>query len=844
MRLYRSLLSLLPWVLGAASLGITGWLWRHEQVSMQRLLKADFDFSVRQTASRVQSRMANYEQMLRGVQGLFASSGPVRADQFAAYVDALLAGADFNGIQYFAYAPKLPDGAGSAVSARVVHVAPGTALNLEIVGDDPYADPVRRPAMQWAADSGGLGVTPRLADPGGADSAAQQGFLMFLPIYAKALPVDTAASRRAALAGWVFARVRMNDLMSSLYGEGTPGIELRIHDGLALSAPTLMYASGPDRGVSPRPVVFEALEYIGHAGHNWTLAVIARPEFAQRFGGDAAPVIAWSGLGFSLLLVLLTRQLVSARHMANDAATAMTSELRASEERYRRIVETADEGIWMSDSQARTTFVNPKLARMLGYAIDELLGRTPIALLDEAQHPDLTHASAAGMSDAQPRELRLRRKDGSALWASLTTTPIVDAAGRPDGTLSMVTDITARRRADAARVELEAQLRESQKMEAVGTLAGGIAHDFNNVLAAILGNVAMALEQVAPEGAISDHLRQIGKAAARARSLVEQILAFSRKQPHRLVVLPLRPVIAEAVRLLRPVLPALAELEVTLGDAPLNVMADATQLQQVVMNLCTNAWHALNGRTGRITVGLDAASVDAEAARRLGLSAGDYAHLWVGDTGCGMDEATRARVFEPFFTTKPVGQGTGLGLSVVHGIVATHGGAITVTSAPGQGSRFDILLPRIARPAALAPLEAEPSEPSPGVGRHVVYVDDDPVMVAMVEALLQRAGYRVTSFEDPRAAIAALQARVDAIDIVVTDYNMPVLSGLDVAAELARLRPGLPVVISSGYVTEELIAAATRLGVREVLQKEYTFERLPGLVRALVAGQGVVRSRS
>ncbi len=840
MRLGRSLLSLLPWVLGAVGLGITGWLWQHEQGATQRTLKADFDFSVRQTASRVESRMADYEQMLRGLQGLFQVSAPVHRDAFDAYVDTLLAGADFAGIQYFAYAPKAPDGAGIVASAKIVHVAPSTALNLGVVGEDPYADPVRRSAMQSAADSSGVGVTPQLLDLVSPERTPQRGFLMFLPVYAKGRPVDSAASRRAALAGWVIAGVRMNDLMSSLYGEGMRGIEVRIHDGLELSRQTLMYESGPERDGTRRPR-FEALEYIGFAGHTWTLAVSARPEFAQRYGSDAAPVIAGSGLGFSLLVVLLTRQLVSARQRAKDLAASMTSELRASEERYRRIVETADEGIWMTDLHQCTAFVNPKLAQMLGYTIEEILGRTPAELLDDAHASDVERALTTDRSGgAQPRELRFRRKDGSALWASLSTAPIFDAAGRPEGALSMVTDITARKHADAARFELEAQLRESQKMEAIGTLAGGIAHDFNNVLAAILGNAAMAQERATADPALIDHLDQIGKAAGRARSLVQQILAFSRKQPHRLVVLPLRPVIEEAVRLLRPVLPAQAELEFVTADSKLHVMADSTQLQQVVMNLCTNAWHALNGRAGRITIGLGAVSFDAEAARRLGLPAGSHAHLCVSDTGSGMDEAIRVRVFEPFFTTKPIGQGTGLGLSVVHGIVASHGGAITVSSAPGQGSRFDLYFPLLAPPAAVSPADVGATESSFGAGRHVAYVDDDPVMIAMVQALLQRAGYRVTCFEDPRDAIAALGAQPEAYDVVVTDYNMPLLCGLDVAAELARLRPGLPVVISSGYVTEELVAAAKRVGVRHVLQKEYTLEQLPGIVDTLVAGQSVV----
>jgi PAS domain S-box-containing protein len=843
MRLDRLLPSLLPLLVGAVALGLTGWLWRHEQVTTQRALKADFDFSVRQTASRIEQRIASYEQMLRGVQGLCQASGRLDREAFAHYVDALLAGADFVGIQLFGYA-RLQPGSGGVALATVAHVAPATGMNRKAVGEELDAEPVRRAALQLAADSGGLAITPRFAGVPGSERDKQSGFLMVLPVYAQGKAVDSVVARRAAIAGYVFASVRMGDLMSSLYGEGVPGIAIRVHDGVDVNRQTLMYESTPNR-VDAAPDRFAAQEYIGFAGHSWTLDVSARPDFDPHHGGEAAQIIAASGIGFSLLLALLTRQLITGRQRARNLAMSMTGELRASEERYRRIVETADEGILLTNARARTSFVNPKMACMLGYRVDEMLGRPLEDFLEEARTTAAPGRVEGGAPDRPPpREFRFRRKDGSALWASMATTTIVDPAGQPAGSLAMVTDITESKQAEARRIELESQLRESQKMQAIGTLAGGIAHDFNNILAAILGNVALA-QQPGLDAATRGSLEQISTSAARARSLVQQILAFSRRQPHSLLSQPLRPVVEESVRLLRPILPAMVELDVTLADAPLNVAADATQLHQVVMNLCTNAWQAMNNQAGRINVGLDAVSLDTEAAKRLGLQAGRHAHLWVSDTGCGMDEATRARIFEPFFTTKPVGRGTGLGLSVVHGIVATHGGAITVASAPGQGSRFDLYFALLAPhdasalsvPSAPSSTHAPPARLAPG--SRVLYLDDDPVMVTMVQGLLQRSGYRVTCFEDPQLAMVTLRAQPDAFDIVVTDHNMPGLSGLDVAGEIARLRPGLPVVISSGYLSEEMLAAATRSGVRSVMQKEFTLEQLPEILFRLLAPQPV-----
>ena len=841
MRLNRSLPSLLPLLVGAISLGITGWLWAHEQLTTERALRADFDFSVRQTASRIEQRMASYEQMLRGVQGLFRASTAVDREHFDAYVDALLAGADFAAVQALAYTPVLVGPAGTL--APVAYIAPATGPNLRTVGDDAYADPVRRAAMLLARDSGGIGITqggPKLVDAG---ATGQPAFVLFLPLYVRGRPLDTVAQRRAALGGWVSASVRMSDLMSSLYGEGAPGVEVRIHDGVEQNPRTLLYESAP-RAAGAAPARFEAQEYIGFAGHTWTLGISTQPAFEQRHGRDAAPIIALSGIGLSLLLALLTRQLVTGRSRAHEAAKAMTRELRASEERYRLIVETADEGVWMTDARARTSFVNPKMARLLGYTPDEMIGRERADFSDDgppaapAGEPAPAPVPAPVPSTAERRESKFRRKDGSMLWASVATNPVFDAAGDAAGALAMVTDVTEKKHADAARAQLEAQLRESQKMEAIGTLAGGIAHDFNNILAAILGNAALAGQHAQDNQAALASLEQINKAAVRARGLVQQILAFSRRQPHTLVIQPLRPLVEESASLLRPILPALAELELKLAEAPVHIAADSTQLQQVLMNLCTNASHALKGLAGRITVGLDSVLVDTEMARRLGgMQPGMCAHLWVSDTGCGMDETTRARVFDPFFTTKPVGQGTGLGLSVVHGIVATHHGAIGVESAPGRGSRFDLYFPLLEPHARPAPVPARSPDPPPSPGQHVLYVDDDPVMVVMVQSLLQRAGYRVTCFEDPRQVIAALHAGAETFDLVVTDFNMPGLSGLDLARELARIRPGLPVVISSGYVSEDLSAAAAQAGVRSLVQKEYTLERLAGVVHRVLADE-------
>jgi len=382
--------------------------------------------------------------------------------------------------------------------------------------------------------------------------------------------------------------------------------------------------------------------------------------------------------------------------------------LLASETLWKLALESAGDGVWDWNLRTGEEFFSTSIKAMFGYADDDIANLS--VELDARTHPDDVpqmlldrQAHFDGLVPVYRNEHRVRCKDGRWKWVLSRGVVIArDDNGEPLRMVGTHTDITELKEAEGQQRALEVQLRESQKMEAIGTLAGGVAHDFNNLLAAILGNLVLAREDVGPQHPAQESLAEINRAAIRARQLVQQILTFSRRQTQEMQRQPLKPLVEEALGLMRSLLPAGLRLVTRLPSAGLQVLADATQMQQVLMNLCTNAWQSMEGRSGDITVALRETQLDASQALQLGgLASGAYACLSVADNGAGMDAATQRRIFEPFFTTKPVGKGTGLGLSIAFDIVQKkHGGRMEVESTVGKGSTFRVTLPRQSAEAA------------------------------------------------------------------------------------------------------------------------------------------------
>jgi PAS domain S-box-containing protein len=519
------------------------------------------------------------------------------------------------------------------------------------------------------------------------------------------------------------------------------------------------------------------------------------------------------------------------RELMEEISVRMRAEkqMGESEMRFRELAETIQEVFWMYDPARKSVlYVNP--------AYEKIWGRTCISLYQtpsswsDAVHPEDRERIRQAAESLQIRgdydeTYRILRPDGTQRWIRDRAYPVRDESGAVVRVVGTAEDITDRR-------QLEERIHQAHKLEAIGQLAAGVAHDFNNILAVILGNAELAQAQNAKGRPVERSLEEITKASVRGKSLVKQILTFSRQQPQARQIIDLAPILEETVEFLRAVIPSNIDFVLATDPASLTVLADPTQVHQVISNLCTNAWHALEGKPGRILIKLESIELGAmDAARMGGVRPGLTARLTVSDTGKGMDAATLERIFDPFFTTKGPGKGTGLGLSVVQGIVQEHDGAITVASQPGQGTTIQVYFP--AAESFVADWEAMP-ESVRGQGQHVLYLDDEEALVLLATPMLERLGYRVTGFTDPAAALKAFHENPNRFDLVITDMNMPGESGLGVAMDMLKLRPELPIALCSGFITEDLRLRAQSAGIRDLLYKPGTLEEFGNAIHKLV----------
>lgn len=523
-------------------------------------------------------------------------------------------------------------------------------------------------------------------------------------------------------------------------------------------------------------------------------------------------------------------------------------ELAQSEERYALAMAGSRAGHWVWNVTTDELFVSEKYHELVGLAAEPPLttreaffSAVGAATTDIDQVRQLSAELVAGNIERAEYEMRVRTSLGER-WIQTRAQRFDDPGGLGLRVAGVSVDITERKQAELERVALEEQLRQAQKLEAIGTLAGGIAHDFNNILAGILGYGEMAQKEAPAGSSIRRHIDAAMAAGLRAKSLVERILAFSRSGMGQRVPVHVQSVVQEALDGLKSTLPAGIRLEVQLRAGDAGVMGDPTQIHQVVMNLCMNAVQAMRSE-GQIRVELQLEQFESEHALPTAqLAPGRYLRLDVEDTGMGMPASVISRIFDPFFTTKEVGVGTGLGLSLVHGIVVDLGGGIAVESEPGRGSRFTVFLPLLAA-GVVSPTPREQAI-QPGDGEVVMVVDDEEALVQLAEETLAELGYEPVGFSAAQAALDALKRNPNRFDLLLSDESMPGMTGTQLITQARALAPALPVIMMSGFVTPVLQAKAKELGVHQVLNKPLMAAEMAAALGAALQGRRTTEDQS
>ncbi len=529
--------------------------------------------------------------------------------------------------------------------------------------------------------------------------------------------------------------------------------------------------------------------------------------------------------------MLQDRKVIFAR--IQDITELVESEKRLNEleRRFRIAFHTSPDAVNINKMDGTYVEINEGFTKLTGYTRKDVIDRksTDLSIWNNLEDRKTLVEKLLKHRHVENLEADFRLKDGS-IKTALMSANIILLHGEPH-ILSITKDITARKQAEEEKEKLEAQLRQVYKMEAIGTMAGGIAHDFNNILTIILGNADLARYVLKENDPARQYVKKIMEASGRAREMVRQILAFSRQAKQDLI--PVRPhmIFSETLKLLRSTIPSSVDIRQELDRQCRSIKADPTQLNQVLMNLCANAVHAMEDK-GVLKVSLQEVRLSAKDARHKGnLQPGPYALLSVADTGKGISPEVKERIFDPFFTTKEVGEGTGMGLSVVHGIVQNHGGMISVQSTPGKGTTFNVYFPIIEE----TPIESKDIRKTGHMGNErVLFVDDEGPLVEIASEMLQLHGYKVTSKTSSTEALKAFKAAPDDFDLVITDQTMPNISGSELAAELLSIRPELPIILCTGYSARISKETAKKSGIADYFMKPFDTEQLLCSVRKVL----------
>ncbi len=508
-----------------------------------------------------------------------------------------------------------------------------------------------------------------------------------------------------------------------------------------------------------------------------------------------------------------------------------------SEERFRSISDCAQDAIIMMNHRGEITYWNKSAENIFQYKSHEVLNKDLHALLvPQKYHGPFNKGfgkfltTGKGYAIGKVLDLMAKRKNGQKFPVELSLSS-VKIKGLWNA-IGIIRDISAKKKEEKDKKKLESQLVQAQKMQAIGVLAGGIAHDFNNILFPVLGNTEMLIMDVPEDSPFKDRLKEIYTAALRAKDLVKQILTFSRQESQELMLMKMQPIIKEALKLIRSTIPSTIEIKQDISADCGVIKADPTQIHQILMNLTTNAFHAMEETGGELKVNLKQINVDQVDIITPDMKPGIYVCLTVADTGTGMDKELTQKIFDPFFTTKEKGKSTGMGLSVVHGIVKGLGGIVKVYSEPGIGSKFKVYLPLEKNSSEEQTLQ--PKEPIQGGTEQILIVDDEKPIITMEKEMLEHLGYKITSHTSSLEAFEVFRANPDKFDLIITDMAMPFMPGDKLAAELIKIRPDISILLCTGFSKTMSEEKAASLGIKGFLIKPIVMKDLAGKVRQVL----------
>jgi len=518
-------------------------------------------------------------------------------------------------------------------------------------------------------------------------------------------------------------------------------------------------------------------------------------------------------------------------------AKRIEEDLHESEKQYRKLVETIPHGIQEIDTTGRVTFANSAIHGIFGHENGELVGKCIFDLMaSKRERMEMRHFLENLIRERPasiPYLYRCMTGDGRIIHIQSDWNYKKDKDGNIIGFISIITDITKRLRAEEEKNRLEKQLRYAQKMEAIGTLAGGIAHDFNNILGSILLNAELAMDDLPEESQTAYSLQQIIKGSHRAKDLIEQILTFSRESEVEHRPIKIHEIVKDTLKMLRPMLPATITIQQEISNDTGTIMADPTQIQQLVLNLSSNSAHAMKDQGGILRVELGDIFLDEHPADPK-MVPGYFVKLAISDSGCGIPFEIRDRIFDPFFTTKKPGEGTGLGLSVVHGIVVHHNGMITFDSSLGKGTTFIVYLPIMEGAAPCLPKSDSVVELKAKGNERILFVDDEEAVVDANRRILTRLGYEVTASTDSRNALSVFYSKPEEFDLVITDMTMPNMTGVELAGEMIKIRKDIPIILCTGYHQWISPEKSNEIGVREFVMKPFSRQEIAEVIRKVL----------